>query len=119
LSNPEVLLLEAQKHVDDLQQQAATVQAELEGLQDELDALLMERQWVITQARKGTITSEDMEYQLGALTLQELSLKREMTSIGEVARLYAFDNWEDAARVYLASLGDGLEELNTRPETEE
>ena len=60
-----------------------------------------------------------MDYQLGALTLQELNLKREMMSISEIARLSAFDDWEDVAREYLASLRDGLEELNAEPETEE
>jgi hypothetical protein len=40
--------------------------------------LILERQWVITQTRKGTISENDMEYQLGALGLQELTLKREL-----------------------------------------
>jgi hypothetical protein len=119
LGNPEILLIEARKQIDDLRQRAGGVQAEQERLQNELDALVMERQWVITYARKGTITTEDMEYQLGSLTLQELSLRQEMLNVSEVARLSAFGNWEDVAREYLSSLHDGLEELNTEPETEE
>jgi hypothetical protein len=119
LGDPEVLLIEARKQVNDLRQRTAELGAEQERLQNALDNLIMERQWVITQARKGTITNEDMEYQLGALTLQELDLKREMANLSEVARLSALDEWEDVAREYLASLYDGLEELNTEPETEE
>jgi hypothetical protein len=58
-------------------------------------------------------------YQLSALSLQELHLKREMMTISETARLSALDNWEDTAREYLATLYEGLEELNAEPETEE
>lgn len=119
LSVPDVLILEAQRHVDNFRQQAATIQAERERLRGDMDALLMERQWVITQARKGTITAQDMEHQLSALTFQELSLKRKAMNIGEMAALSAFDGWEDAARAYLAILSDGLAELDANPETDE
>jgi len=37
-----------------------------------------ERQWVITQARKGTLNESDMEYQLGVLESQEKLLKSEL-----------------------------------------
>jgi len=119
LSNPELLLIEAQKPIAELQQQAADVQEDQERLQKELDAITMERQWVITQARKGRITDEDMDYQLGTLTLQELNVKKELMALGEVARLNGLDDWEEVAREYLASLRDGLEELNSTPETKE
>jgi site-specific DNA recombinase len=119
LSNPDVLLLAAREHVDQLRQRATEIQAENERLQEELDSLAMERQWVITRARKGLITDDDMEYQLSALSLQELHLKREMMTMSETARLSALDNWEDTAREYLATLYEGLEELNAEPETKE
>jgi hypothetical protein len=38
-----------------------------ERIQKEFDPLIIERQWVIIQACKGTISENDMEYQLGAL----------------------------------------------------
>jgi hypothetical protein len=79
----------------------------------------MKRQWVMTRARKGLITDDDMGYQLSALSLQELHLKREMMTMSETARLSALDNWEDTAREYLATLYEGLEELDAKPETEE
>lgn len=91
-------MLEVQKHAVDLHQQAAIVQAEQERLENELDALMTDRQWVITQVRQGTITTEDMEYQSSALTLRELTLKREMMSIREAARLSALDDWKDVGR---------------------
>ena len=46
------------------------------NIQKQLDAIAMERQWVITQARKGKITDEGMDQQLGALSIQELDLKQ-------------------------------------------
>jgi hypothetical protein len=55
-----VLLLAAREHVDQLLQRATEIQAENERLQGELDNLAMERQWVITRARKGLITDDDM-----------------------------------------------------------
>ena len=47
---------------------------EIERLANELGKLLQERQWVITQARRGAITEGDMDLQLRALQVQELSL---------------------------------------------
>ena len=38
------------------------------------DALMLERQWVISQARSCRISESDKDYQLGPLTFQELSL---------------------------------------------
>jgi hypothetical protein len=102
-----------------LRQRAAEIETENKQLQKELDNFIIERQRVITYARKGLITDEDMEHQLSALSLQELSLKHEMMTMSETARLSGLDNWEDAAREYLATLYEGLEELNAEPETEE
>ena len=60
---------------------ADSLGSEQERIQNELDALTLERQWVITQAHRAAISESDMDYQLGALTLQEISLKREFASI--------------------------------------
>jgi site-specific DNA recombinase len=120
IEDPEVLLAGARRFVDDLRQQAESILADSERIQNDLDALIMERQWVITQARKGGITQEDMDYQLGALTLQELSLKKELAESGEIIRLGALEGWEDAAREYLADIQAGLEWHNkAAPQSEE
>ena len=119
IAKPEVLLAEARRHVEELKYQADTVLAESERLQKELDSLTLERQWVITQARKGKITDEDMDYQLGAITLQELNLKREMVAYGEITNLSSLSNWEEKAEEYFLDLQMGLESLNTAPQTEE
>ena len=47
-------------------------------LEKELEDLAVERQCVITLVRRHSITATDMEYQLSALTMQEISLKHEL-----------------------------------------
>jgi len=41
----------------------------------------VERQWIITQARKGKITEEDMDYQIGTISMQEQYLKKELAGV--------------------------------------
>jgi len=67
VNQPEILLAQARKMAAELQDNAGTLDAEQDRIQKELDSLTMERQWIITQARKGAITENDMDYQLGAL----------------------------------------------------
>ena len=47
--------------VDELHANAGAWDADKERIQKELDALVLERQWVITQARKGSITQSDID----------------------------------------------------------
>jgi hypothetical protein len=74
---------------------------------------------VITQARKGAISNSDMDYQLGAMTLQELSLKRDLTSIGQAVNIHLLNDWEAKVKEYLADLQTGLESLNASPQNDE
>jgi DNA invertase Pin-like site-specific DNA recombinase len=119
VNKPEILLAKARKMVDELRDNASMLNAEQERIQKELDALIMERQWIITQARKGGITESDMDYQLGALTLQELSLKREYTSIGQAMNIHVLGDWEAKVKEYLADLQAGLDSLNVIPQNDE
>ena len=109
ISQPEILLAQAHKMVDELRTNANTLDTDKERIQKELDALILERQWVITQARKGSITESDMDYQLGIITLQELGLKREFASIGQVENIYSLNDWEAKVKEYLADLQAGIE----------
>jgi hypothetical protein len=56
--------------------------------------LATERQSVITQARKGTITEADMECQLGMLTGQEVGLRQDLAELSEIVNLTALGDWE-------------------------
>jgi len=119
INKPEILLAQARKMVAELQDNAASIDAELDRIQKELDTLTMERQWIITQARKGAITESDMDYQLGTITLQELSLKREYADIGQAVNIYALGDWETRVVEYLADLQAGLDSLNVMPQNDE
>ena len=87
-------------------------------LQEELDSITLERQQIITWGRKNVITQEDMEYHLGALTLQELSLKRELATHSEVASLHELENWEQAISEYFFDLQAGMASLDVKPHNE-
>lgn len=47
------------------------------------------------QARKGAFPASDMEQQLNQLTFQEVTLKRELSSLGEAINISALDDWEN------------------------
>jgi len=51
--------------------------------------------------RQGRITSADMQYQLGALTMQEMDLKRELSSLGHAISINTLNNWEARVTEYL------------------
>ncbi len=119
ISKPEILIAEARRHVEELRERADTALADSDRLQKELDSLALERQWVITQARKGKITEEDMDYQLGSITLQELNLKQELVAYDEIHNLSLLNKWEEKAAEYFLDLQIGLESLNAAPQTKE
>ncbi len=101
--------------VDELRNSAATQSADQECIEKELDALASNRQWVITQARKGSITEQDMDRQLGEMSLQEVALKRELSSAREIIDTSVIENWEPHVRQYLADMLEGIAGLNTIP----
>lgn len=74
---------------------------------------------MITQARKGAISDGDMEYQLGTITLQELSLKRDLASVGQVVNVHLLGDWQAKVKEYLADLQTGLESLNAAPQSDD
>ena len=119
IDRPEMLLSEAARFVEKLQSQAETRMVDIERVQKELDSIIEERQWCITAARKRQITEEDMEFQLSALSFQELSLRRELTDLNETVRLSNLDGWEAQAREYLGDISAGLAWLNAEPGTDD
>jgi hypothetical protein len=120
INEPKYLLGQARNYVEQLRKSADSLNGDQERVQKEIESLIEERQWVITQARKGNLTTADMEYQLGALTMQELSLKRELSSLGQAICINALNDWEAKVDEYLTDLRAGVEELrNATPQTEE
>ena len=85
---------------------------------NEMDTLTLERQWVITQARKGAISDGDREYQLAAMNLQELNLKRDLASVRQAVNIHLLGDVETRVQEYPADLQTGLESLNADPQTD-
>jgi hypothetical protein len=111
---------QARKLVDQIQASQASLHEHTLRIQNELEAVITERQWVITQARKGVFTVSDMEQQLNQLTFQEVTLKRDLSSLGEAININALENWETAIAEYLAGLKARVDELKTiAPQTPE
>lgn len=116
IQQPEILINGAREYVDKLREQSDSNQAEKERLQNELDSLTMERQVVIAWARKGRISENDMEYQLTNLTLQEISLKKDLAALGNVIQLSQIAEWEETTRQHITDAQKGLEDLNAEPQ---
>lgn len=115
IKNPDVLIEQARAMVDELRSSAATQNADQERIEKELDALASNRQWVITQARKGSITEQEMDRQLSEMSLQEVALKHELSSAREIIDTSVIENWEPHVRQYLADMLEGIAGLNTIP----
>jgi len=61
-----------------------------------------------------------MEQQLATLTLQEISYKRDLVTLGQTININALDNWEAKFEEYLADLRAGVDELkNAAPQNDE
>lgn len=119
VSDPEILLSTVRRSINKMKEEEEDREKKLEQIQRELDVITSERQWVITQARKGNISIEDMEYQLDSLGFQELEFKRQMTKQNEASKIAALTNWEDIAKEYIQSVSSALEWLNAAPQNGE
>ncbi|HMB23745.1 MAG TPA: hypothetical protein VKP08_12965, partial [Anaerolineales bacterium] len=107
------LLGQARKIVEQIRESQGTLEEDKVRIQNEIEAVLTERQWVITQARKGSFPVSDMEQQLNQLTFQEVTLRRELASLGETININALEDWEASVAEFLADLKAGVDELKT------
>ena len=120
IDRPDYLLGQARQLVNQILESQASLIEETTRMQNELDAVLTERQWVITQARKGAFPVSDMEQQLNQLTFQEVTLRKELSSLGEAVNINALEDWESKVLEFLADLKAGVDELKTvTPQTPE
>jgi DNA invertase Pin-like site-specific DNA recombinase len=107
-----------QKRIEELQAEQANAEIDTTRIAQQLEAVMMERQWVITQARKGRITDDDMEIQLLELDIQAKTLRRELDD----ARLMTGNRatrLKDLALTFREQLREGWDVINAEPETEE
>ena len=120
VDNPELLFAQAHQLVEELRFRAVNLHEERARVEKELTKVMDGRQWVITQARIGAFTNADMEQQLGVLTLHEVSLKRELSSLGHAININSLKDWETKLAEYFADLQAGIHELkNAAPQDDE
>jgi len=102
--------------LEELRRQEVGVQSEIDRLNDELDRLIDERQWVITKARKGTLNESDLEYQLGVLMGQEKLIKMELADknllVGDRSKKLL-----EFIEQYRRRLAKGIDWAQTEPKT--
>ena len=114
--NPEILQDAIDAKIQKLLEEQSDIEAEAESLQRELDTIANERQWVITQNRKGRITDEDADLQLGALHFQSLELrKRHSESLAALAAWSQAERLKEWTASYLRNIEKGIDVLNTPP----
>lgn len=111
--NPEIVQNAIDAKISSLQQEIGDIEQEASQLQNELDRLSDEKQWVITTARKGKISDEDMEKQLAAIDFQSMELqKMRDDKLAAVFAQQQTEHLKEWANQYLANLADGLHILN-------
>lgn len=120
IDKPDYLFSQARNLVEQLRTNATHLHEDRERIEKELETINSERQLIITLARKGSITTSDMEQQLATLTLHEVNLKHELSSLGQALNINALDNWEEKFEEFLADLQVGMDELkNVAPQDDE
>lgn len=112
--NPAIVQAAIDDRVAQLRAEQGDVEAEAEKLQRGLDHITEERQWVITQARRGRITEDDMDMQLTALDFQALDLRKKRDDkVAAIAVQQQAEHLKAWADEYLADINRGLQVLNT------
>ena len=120
IDKPEYLLGQARQIVDQIRESQGTLEQDQIRIENELEAVMIERRWAITHTRKGVFTTNNMEYQLSQLTFQEVTLKQELATLGKTININALNNWEENVAEFLADLRAGVEELKiVAPQTPE
>lgn len=119
INNPEILLDQSRILVDELKREASTSNTDRDRIEKELENLFHNRQWTITQARKGGITEEEMERRLNEYSQLEAQLKSERSSMQQAMDERLLIDWEAKIMQYLDDLRTGIQALNTEPATEE
>jgi len=110
--NPEIVQNAIDAKITLLQQELGDIENEAEQLQRELDRLEGERQWVITMARKGKISDDDMDGQLSAIDFQAMELRKKRDDrLSAIIVQQQTEQLKDWANQYLSNLASGLQIL--------
>jgi hypothetical protein len=119
IANPEALLMGAREHVESLRSQIDDLLADKSRLEQGLGEIAQQRQWVIRQARKGSITEQDMDEQLAELSAQEVILRGDLVAKENGIELVDLDDWEEQVDMTMDALRQQIKLLATEPQTAE
>ena len=115
INQPEILMHYARLMVERSKSEVKASNVDLAPIEQELENITYQRQWIITQARKGGMSAEEMDDQLTELSRRETELKRELRDIQEEAQNPISPNWEYEFHEYLTDIQAGIEGLETEP----
>jgi hypothetical protein len=120
IMNPDFLLAQAKKMVDELQKNYEYLQKTQKQLLEELEEQFIYRQQVITEARKSRRVDADFDEQMRGLYEIEEQLKRRLAVVEQKVDTYVGMDWGAKVNDYIADLQAGIEELNSAdPQTPE
>lgn len=115
ISQPELLVEHARMLVAEMENTTSTQSANKEKIEQELEVLLNNRQWVITQARKGGMSEDEMDARLSEMSIQETALRQALASASDAIPVETLEDWEKHLNEYLADIQAGLQALNAPP----
>jgi DNA invertase Pin-like site-specific DNA recombinase len=117
INHPELLMDQARILVEELKDNVLAQNTDSELIEKELNTLFINRQWVITRARKGAISESEMEQQLSSMSIQEVELKKQLTAIDEAIDMRLLIDWEAKVMQYFVDLQEGIRALNNIPDS--
>ena len=118
ISEPGEFEAAMQRRIAELQAEEVDAKAESRKLERQLDDISLERQKVITFARKDMITEEDLETQLLSLEFAENKLRRDLDSYSLLLGNRA-DRLQNLAQSFRDQVKTGLEGINSEPDSPE
>jgi len=119
INHPEILLAGARDLVAELMNEVDNQDVNRERIQKELENLFLNRQWIITQARMGNISEEEMERTLNEYSQQEVGLKSELSAMQKRIDQRLLVDWEAKVMEFLADLQVGTQSLDDLSVSEE
>ena len=116
INQPDILMHSARLMAERASAETVASDADIGPIEKELENITYQRQWIITQARKGGMPAEEMDKQLITLSRRETELKRLLRDIQEEAQNQISPNWEYEFHEYLTDIQAGIEGLETEPQ---
>jgi hypothetical protein len=113
IMNPDFLLAQAKELAHELQQNYEHLQKTQKQLIEELEKQFIERQQIITEARKARRDDDGFANQMCELYYQEERLKGRQAVIEQEMDAYAGMDWVAKVNDYVADFQAGIKELNS------